>query len=81
MSRHPGKIALKTMMSYSLVICAPIGPNGKTHEDARIKDVLDYVSEMEKSLSELLECQDGVPMTGPEATRRADEARALLNKS
>lgn len=31
-----------------------------------------------EALRELLQCQDGVPMMGQEATRRAENARALL---
>jgi hypothetical protein len=36
------------------------------------------IAELRHALSELIYVQDGLPMTGIEATRRADQARAAL---
>tara|TARA_R110000772_G_scaffold237929_1_gene349810 strand:- start:196 stop:435 length:240 start_codon:yes stop_codon:yes gene_type:complete len=39
------------------------------------------IAELRHALAELLYVQDGLPMTGIEATRRADQARAALKET
>jgi hypothetical protein len=60
---------------------------GMGHRDARhaaaeiANEADNEIADLRLALREMLQVQDGVPMMGTEATRRAERARALLDKS
>jgi hypothetical protein len=47
-------------------------------ENLCLAEADDEIERLRSALAELLQVQDGLPMTGMDATRRAEAARALL---